>query len=75
MYTYLNFYIIKISLNTVFIRTYTTHNEQPKYGQNLLFFTFWERGETLRKYILEIKFVVVRRSIKRLTIPENIINV
>ena len=38
------------------------------------FFTFWERGETFRKFLPEVRFSVVSRSIKRLNIPENLTN-
>ena len=39
------------------------------------FFTFWERGETLRKFLTEAQFSVISRGIKRFTMPENISNI
>ena len=38
------------------------------------FFTFWERGDALRKFLSEVQLSAVLRSIKTLNIPENILN-
>ena len=38
------------------------------------FFTFWERGKTLRKFLQEVRLFGVSRSKKRLIIAENILN-
>ena len=39
------------------------------------FVTFWERSEPLRKFLSKVKFSMISRGIKRLTMPGNISNI